>query len=141
MLMFLALVSSAFAQTPTIAIDTRGPYADGYAHKLVITATSVTTSTELTINRGPRCGDIIGIGWSLDAGTGTTLRPRIGTEAAFTADGFRQVLYASAAAAEAREVGSAPYCHDGALYIRPGVNAGSDNEVTIEMLIGEGVKQ
>ena len=137
--MLLLLLSTLSALAQTVTVDTRGPYATGYAHTITIAATAVTTSTEITVTRGPRCGDIVAVGWSLDNGTGTTLRPRLGTESAFTSDGFRQVLYADVAAAEAREVGSAPFC--GVLYLRPNVDAGSDNEITIELLVSDGVKR
>jgi hypothetical protein len=95
----------------------------------------------ITVSGVPRCGTITRVRWKV-AGTATTMHPRIGDEAAFTNDSYEQIFEASATSAEQVEVGDAPYCDPSrALYLRPGVNAGSDNTVTIEFLIGEGVKQ
>lgn len=135
LLLLASLMSLAFGQD--VEIEHYNPI----SHRVLITMSNVTTSTEITVSGVPRCGTITRIRWKV-TGTATTMHPRIGDEAGFTNGSYEQIFEATATSAEEVEVGDNPYCDPArALFLRPGVNAGSDNEVTIELLIGEGVKQ
>lgn len=142
MLMFLAALLVQAAQAQTTAIEHYGPYAEGWSHSVTVTMSNVTTSTEIEINGAPRCGTITRLRWKLTSGSGTSMNPRVGDVASFVADSYDQVAAAETTAAQAVEVGSNPYCDPNrALFLRPGVNSGSDNTITVELLIGDGVKQ
>lgn len=146
-LLVCALLSLLFPLTSawaagTVTIERIAPVqGNGNRGQFVITIveTSATSSSEITISGVPKCGTITRIRAKLTSGTGTTIRPRVGDAASFAADSYNETLAASGTAATVREPGSGPYCTStGTLYLRNGVNAGTDNAITTEILIVEG---
>ena len=74
------------------------------AHYLVeVTETDQRDTSEVTITGLPRCGTITWYRAKLTAGTGTTIHPRLGTAASFTADSYDEVLEATATAAHSHD--------------------------------------
>lgn len=144
-LVLVGLLPSAALAAGTVTIERVQPtQGNGNRGQFIVTIveTSGTSSSEIAIPGLPKCGTITRLRSKLTAGTGTTVHNRIGDVAAFTADSYNEVVEASATAAQLVEPGSVPYCTTtGTLYLRNGIDAGTDNTVTTEILIVEGAQQ
>lgn len=117
----------------------------GYRQQILVTIaeTGNRDTSEVTISGVPLCGTIVAYRASRTAGTGTTIHPRLGLSASFTADGIDEILEATATAATINEVGSAPYCTTtGTLYLRSAPNSvATDHSITTRIVIVAGAQQ
>lgn len=114
------------------------------SHVLVsVTETGNRDTSEVTISGLPACGTIVWYRAKLTAGTGTTIHPRLGTAASFTADSYDEVLETTATAASLVEAGSTPYCTStGTLYLRSAPNnAATDHAITTQFVVVAGAQQ
>lgn len=142
LLLSLFVASSAWA-AGTAAITDLGTVG-GRAQLLVtVTETSQRDTSEVTISGLPRCGTIVAYRATLTAGTGTTIHPRLGLSASFTADSADEVLEATGTAAILNEVGSTPYCTaSGTLYLRSAPNnTATDHSITTRIVVVSGAQQ
>lgn len=140
MILALLTAAAAYAQavaSPIAQVGGRNQYLVSYSE------TSSRDTTEITITGVPICGTIVAYRASLTAGTGTTIHPRLGTSAGFSADSINEILEATQTAATINEVGSAPYCTaSGTLYMRNAPNnAATDHAITTRILIVAGAQQ
>ena len=140
MILALLTAAAAYAQavaSPIAQVGGRNQYLVSYSE------TGSRDTTEITITGVPTCGTIVAYRAALTAGTGTTIHPRIGMTAGFTADSINEVLEATGTSATINEVGSAPYCTaTNTLYLRSAPNnAATDHAITTRIVIVAGAQE
>lgn len=127
----------AYAAAITTAID-------GVNAIVTVSETEAATSSEASVQLPFLSGRILKVVSELTAGTGTSVRPVIGTStdpASSAADTIVSIAAASAAAAiNAVTDPPTPFTSsDGLLYHRARVDAGADNSITTTYFIQRGI--
>ena len=127
----------AYAATTSIAYD-------GVNAVVTVSETEAASSSEATVQLPFVSGRVLKIVSELTAGTGTTVRPILGTAtdpAGSAADTIVSIAAASAAAALNAVTDPAPpfLTTDGALYHRARVDAGADNSISTTYYIQRGI--
>lgn len=108
----------------------------------VVTETEMAAASEYSIGPLPEVGTISLFKAELTSngsGTATTIQPRIGNAATWTADNIEEVDYAATAAANHNiQTPTRYYAPDGYLYVRSTPDSGTDGEATTYIVIRPG---
>ena len=105
-----------------------------------ISETGAGTASEFTLTGAPRAGRIVLYKSKLTAGTGATIQPKFGRATNPTSGTVDYVGGQAAAAASFSDASALAFdgLTAGVVYVRSGVNAGSDNAISTEITIAEG---
>lgn len=139
----LCLMPSVALAAATVTVSPIASVSGRQQFVVSVAETGNRDTSEVTISGLPVCGTIVQYRATRTAGTGTTIHPRLGLSASFTADGVDEILEASATAATLVEVGSAPYCSpSGTLYLRSAPNSSAtDHTITTTIVVVAGAQQ
>ena len=103
------------------------------------TETENAAASTATVDVGMTHGTIRGLHADKTSGTAATLHPVIGRTSGWVVDDMNHVLTATATADPVYEQGKTHfYTPTSKLYVRSGVNAGSDNSISTELLVCAG---
>ena len=112
-------------------------------HRIAWTETGVTTATDGTadaeITGMPAFGSILSVKATLTSGSGATINPRLGVTDGFTVSTQNHIGTAATTAAHVNEQGQTYfYTSTSSIFWRSLPNAGTDNAVSVELIIAEG---
>ncbi len=104
-------------------------------YKVTVVEEEAQASSEFEVPKMPASGTIVSYKTTLVSGSGSTVNPKIGKEATFTEDTQGHVATNDTTDSHIRDQTPVRFGCDGSLFVRSGVDSGTDNVIHTELLI------